>query len=294
MTCRTMSTTGLDSLSFSICRQIIDEKIYFLIGFEYDPKRLPYQHIMGEVLVFDLNEEKMIKTLPVQNFPVIGESPELVLCNEHLVSFGRISDEYQFMFDNLWSLKLEIPKGTEPLPQPSHLTKLQQTMKQFLTEAPYSDISFEVEDQVIPAHKWWLTKRSKYFMNMFSSGMAETQASKITITDMKASTFKAFLEYLYSDDVQLNEALALELLQQADKYSVPDLKNSCETYLTGRLSVENYVAISQMAELVEAESLRQAVIAFVAKNIKNLKLRKDFEQLSVNILRESIVKFTVK
>jgi len=124
--------------------------------------------------------------------------------------------------------------------------------------------------------------------------MAETQASKITITDMKASTFKAFLEYLYSDDVQLNEALALELLQQADKYSVPDLKNSCETYLTGRLSVENYVAISQMAELVEAESLRQAVIAFVAKNIKNLKLRKDFEQLSVNILRESIVKFTVK
>lgn len=46
-----------------------------------------------------------------------------------------------------------------------------QHMKEFLAEAPNSDIIFEVESEKIPAHKWWLCKKSKYFANMFSSKM---------------------------------------------------------------------------------------------------------------------------
>jgi len=42
-------------------------------------------------------------------------------------------------------------------------------MKEFFFEAPYSDISFEVESQIIPAHKWLLTQRNKYFARLFSS-----------------------------------------------------------------------------------------------------------------------------
>jgi len=42
-------------------------------------------------------------------------------------------------------------------------------VKRLLTEAPYHDITFEVESELIPAHKWWLTKKNKYFANMFSS-----------------------------------------------------------------------------------------------------------------------------
>lgn len=41
--------------------------------------------------------------------------------------------------------------------------------KMFFKQAPYSDVIFEVEKQLIPAHRWWLIKRSKYFANMFSS-----------------------------------------------------------------------------------------------------------------------------
>jgi len=42
-------------------------------------------------------------------------------------------------------------------------------MKAFLAEAPYADVIFEVESERIPAHKWWLCQKSKYFSNMFSS-----------------------------------------------------------------------------------------------------------------------------
>jgi len=76
-------------------------------------------------------------------------------------------------------------------------------MKEFFLEAPYSDISFEVESQIIPAHKWLLIRRSKSFAHMFSSktaskllliqnqgGMSEEHASKMTINDLKATTFR--------------------------------------------------------------------------------------------------------
>ena len=47
--------------------------------------------------------------------------------------------------------------------------KEENIMKAFLREAPYSDVTFEVESEHIPAHKWWLCNKSKYFANMFSS-----------------------------------------------------------------------------------------------------------------------------
>lgn len=218
---------------------------------------------------------------------------DMFICNDKLVI-----NHYYFQNDTEDSMFLTIPLTSSSKPKsvskPESLSNLQHLMKKFLIEAPSSDICFEVESQTILAHKWWLTQKSKYFMNMFSSGMSEAQASKIQITDMKAETFKAFLEFLYSDHVQLNDNLALELLQQADKYSVPMLKEACEKYLAENLTLDNYVMVGKTAELVDAVSLREAVVSYIGKNMKNLKQRKDFEEISDHLLRDSIVKFIVK
>jgi len=48
-------------------------------------------------------------------------------------------------------------------------SKLSPLLKLFLNQAPQHDVTFEVESELIPAHKWWLTQKSKYFANMFSS-----------------------------------------------------------------------------------------------------------------------------
>jgi len=124
--------------------------------------------------------------------------------------------------------------------------------------------------------------------------MSETQASQITIADMTATAFKAFLEFLYSDHVELDFHLALELLQQADKYSVADLKTACEAYLAESIRPENFAILGNIAELVEAVLLRQTVVEYIGRNMKKLKQRKDFEQVSDSLLRDSIVKFILK
>ena len=99
---------------------------------------------------------------------------------------------------------------------------------------------------------------------------------------------------MYADHVDLNDTLALELLQQADKYSVPELAKACEKHLAENLTPENYVIVSQMAEMLDVVPLREAVVNYIAKNIRQLKARKDFEEISDSLLRECIVKFIVK
>ena len=106
--------------------------------------------------------------------------------------------------------------------------------------------------------------------------------------------YQAFLEYLYSDHVELDETSALELLKQADKYSIPQLTKECETYLAQNLNPENYVAVAEIAEILDVVSLREATVSYIAKNIKQLKQRKDFQHISDSVLRDSIVKFIVK
>ena len=103
------------------------------------------------------------------------------------------------------------------------------------------------------------------------------------------------MEYLYSDHVEVDDTIALELLQQANKYSISgELKSTCEKHLVRNIEPENYVALGKLAESVGATSLREAVVMFIARNMKKIKPRKDFNDISDALLRDSIVKFIVK
>jgi len=100
---------------------------------------------------------------------------------------------------------------------------------------------------------------------------------------------------LYSDHVEIDDTIALDLLQRAEKYSIHgELKNTCEKHLLKSIEPENYVALGKLAESIGATSLRDAVVAFIARNMKKIKPRKDFNDISDALLRDSIVKFIVK
>jgi len=53
-----------------------------------------------------------------------------------------------------------------------------------------SDISFKIEDKIIPAHKKILTQRSRYFANLFESGMVESRQQVLEINDCEYNVFQ--------------------------------------------------------------------------------------------------------
>ncbi len=92
----------------------------------------------------------------------------------------------------------------------------------------------------------------------------------------------------------MNKDLALELLEVSDKYSVPDLRVKCEEYLVKNMDVNNYVKIAILADLLDSVTLRKAAIEYMAKNIKQLKSRPEFGEISDDYIRDIIIKLTVK
>jgi len=65
-----------------------------------------------------------------------------------------------------------------------------------------SDISFKVEDKIIPAHKRILIQRSPYFASLFDSGMVESRQQVIEINDCEYSIFKGFMIIFHSFSIK--------------------------------------------------------------------------------------------
>jgi hypothetical protein len=56
--------------------------------------------------------------------------------------------------------------------------------------------------------------------------MKESKASEVTISDISFPVLSKLIEYLYTDQVELDGDTVLELFTVADKYDQPHLKYS--------------------------------------------------------------------
>jgi len=108
-----------------------------------------------------------------------------------------------------------------------------QEEKRFFMSETESDISFKVEEKIIPAHKKILIDRSRYFVNLFKSDMMESRQEIIEIPDCEYHVFREYLRFIYYHEAQIVDLnLAIKLFQFADKYLQDDLSEKCVDFFT--------------------------------------------------------------
>jgi len=160
------------------------------------------------------------------------------------------------------------------------------SMKSLFLGNKYSDVVFKVGNESIPAHRNVLGSCSQHFDNLFSKHESNTIPVDIEIPNAQPEAFKAILEYLYCDEVNLHEELAAELLILAPEFDLNDLAIGAEDFLTHIISVDNYLRILNTSDRVGSKSLRKQVWTFVIKNMKVISKREDFEELPRHLLME--------
>ena len=84
---------------------------------------------------------------------------------------------------------------------------------------------------------------------------------------------------MYLGQPVLNEELAINLLEFAERYLIDELKMSCENYLASILTVNNCLRIFETAGFYEATSLKKKVVLFLVSHLKEITEGKDFENL---------------
>jgi len=289
--------------------QVHSEEGFFTLA----EKRLQTQQVQENVYVFSrLNEYNAYRTLYIFNLKSQTWKEHQVNSNycPHFKDKGimTIVADQIFVFGSKYNNPIQSEIWSSPLPEKHPVRVDTMTMEQlesdqlglsslidqFSSQVPYSDVKFQVESEIIPANKSWLVQKSKYFADLFSNRTMEPQASNIFILDVKASTFKVFLQWIYVESVDdLDPSLALDLFQQANRFGVLELRGLCEDYLIKNINEENYAEIAKVAEVLGANSLRESVVDFIAKNTKILQKRSDFMNLSNNLLKDAIMKLAL-
>ncbi|CAE7773773.1 BPM1, partial [Symbiodinium microadriaticum] len=203
-------------------------------------------------------------------------------------SYDELRDSEWVREDTLTvKLVLEVrPEGdaqSEPLRSAVDVpgSTLSQAMLALLEEGRCSDVRFMMQDEVLQAHSPILCARSEVFSKQLTAGMQESISKVIVIEDCDVSTFKTFLQFLYTDCLPDVEELMPQtstesedegsprllrmqaLLAVSHKYEVKRLQVWCEAKISEEINELEVCSILCQAHLLQAKQLEKACLSFI-------------------------------
>ncbi|KAL7302106.1 hypothetical protein TKK_0005334 [Trichogramma kaykai] len=131
-----------------------------------------------------------------------------------------------------------------------------------------SDVQFVVGDETFFAHKAILANGSTVFTAMFKNDLKESKENVVEINDMSAEGMHNLLRYMYTHIARIDKNIVFDLLMASDKYSIPNLKKSCEKYLLDTLTIENCIDYVLAADLYNMYELKSEIIVFIGRKCK--------------------------
>jgi hypothetical protein len=154
----------------------------------------------------------------------------------------------------------------------------------FLNNPLLSDITIMVGGTRVHAHRVVLAARCAYFRGMFESGMKESTQTEVSLEDMSYDVFRALLEHLYTDRVDVTSEIALELFAAADFLGVEQLKSICVSKIESELSVDTVCHTLTVADKHSATPLKDVCVRYIVDHFKEIHSTAGFHALSRNLL----------
>ena len=178
-----------------------------------------------------------------------------------------------FKFEHIEEPGTYVPPDKEPT--------IKESIQNVCFSSEFSDIKIICEGKEFPCHKLILCLRSSVFKRMFSSDLKISNAkdeSTLTIEDVSADTMETFLEFLYTDDLKVNE-INTKLLLVADKYDFKRLVNICVNHFGNIIDTKNAMEIAFTAYLVNNEELLKKASRFIINHAGAIKKPEQWDRI---------------
>ncbi|XP_054718544.1 speckle-type POZ protein-like [Uloborus diversus] len=153
-------------------------------------------------------------------------------------------------------------------------------MTKLLDSQKLSDLTITADEKDFNVHRAILAARSPVFAAMFEHDTIEKMSNRVNISDITSDVLQLILKYIYTNEVgDMDPNTCLSLLIAADKYSLPQLKRMCSSFLCANLTAEAVVSVLTVASFHEDSDLKDAAICFILNNA--LEVMKGEEWLSL-------------
>jgi speckle-type POZ protein len=150
-----------------------------------------------------------------------------------------------------------------------------------------ADVTFEVDDEKMPAHKIILQARSPVFKALLTGPMREGHEGVVAVHDVRAPVFRALLHFAYSDTLptelqgsRLEVAMAQHLLAAADRFQLIRLRCICEQRLCETVEVETVATTLALAEQNNAKELKRVCLEFVSKHLQAVMASEGYQYMT--------------
>lgn len=160
------------------------------------------------------------------------------------------------------------------------LNTLSENIHGLFINQEFCDITLQIKDKELKAHKVIIAARSPVFAVMFKHETSETQTGIITIPDCDPDSFIEFLRFLYCGKVEnISFPSVVHLFKIADKYAVNELSCFCIDYMWQSMKMENFFDVVALAVEHDHDRLRTAVQDFFNRNLNAILKTAEWENL---------------
>ncbi|XP_020504022.1 RCC1 and BTB domain-containing protein 1 [Labrus bergylta] len=163
-----------------------------------------------------------------------------------------------------------------------------QSLKKEFDNPETADLKFCVDGKYICVHKAILKIRCEHFRSMFQSHWNEDMKEVIEIDQFSYPVYRSFLEFLYTDDVELPPEDAIGLLDLATSYCENRLKRLCQHIIKRGITVDNAFSLLSAAVRYDAEDLEDFCFKFCVNHLTEVTQTTAFWQIDGNLLKDFI------
>ncbi|XP_069495940.1 RCC1 and BTB domain-containing protein 2 isoform X3 [Ambystoma mexicanum] len=166
-----------------------------------------------------------------------------------------------------------------------HLT-VGQSMKQEFDNPETADLMFLVDQKYIYVHKVLLRIRCEYFRSMLQNNEEEI----VEMNQFTYTVYRAFLEYLYTDSINLPPQDAIGLLDLATFYRENRLKKLCQQTIKQGICEDNAISLLAAAVKYEARDLEDFCFRFCINHLTMVTQTQAFADMDSELLKNFISK----
>ncbi|XP_057708198.1 RCC1 and BTB domain-containing protein 1 [Corythoichthys intestinalis] len=163
-----------------------------------------------------------------------------------------------------------------------------QSLKKEFDNPETADLKFCVDGKYIYVHKAVLKIRCEHFRSMFQSHWNEDTKDVIEIDQFSFPVYRSFLEFLYTDNVELPPEDAIGLLDLATSYCENRLKRLCQHIIKSGITVENAFTLLAAAVRYDAEDLEDFCFKFCVNHLTQVTQTDAFVQIDGDLLKDFI------
>ena len=133
-----------------------------------------------------------------------------------------------------------------------------------------TDFAVSAEGVEFKAHRVALASSSKYFLNLFESGMRDAADATHALEGIRPKALEVLLAFIYEGKCRIDEGQLTDVLEASARLVVDDLKEACAGAIGARLAPSNALNVWRLADVFTLPALEKAAVEAALRGFEEL------------------------